>query len=197
VSAELRPARVRAMEVRDVEQVAALERETFSTPWRPRTFRGLLDREGVVLRVLERAEGEVAGYTVLWCIGGHGELANIAVREELRGRGLGRALLDDALAQAARRGVSRLYLEVRESNEGARALYAAHGFEAVGRRRAYYERPREDALVLVRVLARGPDGEAEVGPEGGATDITGRAGGDGGGAVARPPHARIDDQERR
>ena len=65
---------------------------------------------------------------------------------------LGSALLDDALRQATRRGVSRLYLEVRESNEAARAMYAAWGFDTVGRRRGYYERPREDALVLVRDL---------------------------------------------
>lgn len=172
-------ARVRPMEERDVERVAALERATFSTPWRPRTFRGLLDREGVVLRVLAHAGDEVVGYTVLWCIGGHGELANIAVREDLRGRGLGSVLLDDALRQAARHGVSRLYLEVRESNEAARAMYAARGFDTVGRRRGYYERPREDALVLVRIL----DGDdARAGPDR---------------AAAPSGHLRTDDQERR
>lgn len=181
-------ARVRPMEERDVERVAALERETFSTPWRPRTFRGLLDREGAVLRVLETRE-DVIGYTVLWCIGSQGELANIAVREDLRGRGFGTILLDDALAEATRRGVSRLYLEVRESNEAARALYAGRGFEEAGRRRGYYERPREDALVLVRVLDS-PD-------PGGKPDGHDGHDGDDGGARARSPDVRTDDQERR
>ena len=80
------------------------------------------------------------------------ELANVAVGPVWRGRGVAAALLDELLAAAAARAVTAVYLEVRESNAPARALYAARGFEAVGRRRGYYRRPVEDALVLRRQL---------------------------------------------
>lgn len=135
----------------DVEVVALLEERAFSTPWRADTFRTLLERPGAELHVLE-AGGEVAGYAVLWCILDQGELANIAIREEDRGRGFGGLLLDRVLEIAASRGVRSLFLEVRASNEAAGRLYQSRGFREIGRRKGYYERPREDARVLEKRL---------------------------------------------
>lgn len=135
----------------DIEVVAALEERAFSTPWRADTFRTLLERPGAELHVLDDG-GEVVGYAVLWCILDQGELANIAIREEDRGRGFGGLLLDHVLEVARSRGVRSLFLEVRESNDAAAALYRARGFHEIGRRRNYYERPREDARVLEKRL---------------------------------------------
>lgn len=131
----------------DVEVLAALEAATFSTPWRASTFLRLLDRPGAVLRVVEE-EGRILAYAVLWCILDEGELANIAVVPEARGRGVGGELLDHLLEVARRRGVSRLFLEVRGSNDAAHRLYASRGFHQIGTRKAYYDHPREDARVL-------------------------------------------------
>lgn len=140
-------------------RVAALEAESFSTPWRAATFHSMLGRSGAVLRVLEVPPIAVAGYAVLWCVVDEGELANIAVDPRLRGRGLGGYLLDRVVEEAERRGVESLYLEVRDSNRRAREMYAARGFEEFGVRKDYYERPREDARVLVKRLGQGgPDG---------------------------------------
>jgi ribosomal-protein-alanine N-acetyltransferase len=61
---------------------------------------------------------------------------------------LGRALVEEAVDTLRARGVKQIYLEVRDSNAPARALYAGHGFKEVGRRKAYYRRPVEDAIVL-------------------------------------------------
>ena len=83
------------------------------------------------------------------------EIANLAVEPAARRSGAGRLLLDSALGEAAARGVRTVYLEVRESNEAARSLYASRGFDEIGRRRAYYAHPREDALVLRRRLLSG------------------------------------------
>ena len=135
----------------DVAAVAELEALAFSTPWRADTFRTLLARPGAELHVIE-ADGELAGYAVLWCILDQGELANIAVREALRGRGLGGILLDHVLAVARVRGVKRLFLEVRLSNGAATRLYDSRGFKEIGLRKDYYERPREDARVLEKRL---------------------------------------------
>jgi ribosomal-protein-alanine N-acetyltransferase len=135
------------MTAADVPAVAALEASSFSTPWHPDTFLRLLERPGAELWVTEGDE-DVVAYAVLWCILDEGELANIAVRPEARGRGVGGRMLDHLLGVARDRGVRRLFLEVRESNAAARGLYETRGFREVGRRRAYYEKPREDARVL-------------------------------------------------
>jgi ribosomal-protein-alanine N-acetyltransferase len=87
---------------------------------------------------------------VAWFAADEGEIANLAVREPTRRRGIGAALLDAALAEGTRRGAANMYLEVRESNEAARRLYASRGFEEIGRRRRYYRHPVEDAIVLRR-----------------------------------------------
>lgn len=146
---------VRAMTARDVPVVARLEAASFSTPWSSRTFKTLLSRSGAELWVAERVGEGVIGYYVLWCIQDQGELANIAVEERFRGHHIGSLLLDHALDVARRRGVESVYLEVRVSNEGARALYASRGFEQIGVRKAYYDRPREDARVLMKRLDPG------------------------------------------
>jgi ribosomal-protein-alanine N-acetyltransferase len=95
------------------------------------------------------------GYLVAWFIMDEGEIANLAVAPEARSHGVGTLLLGTAIAMARRREVGTIYLEVRDSNAAARALYASHGFQEIGRRRRYYRRPVEDALVL-RLVLPGP-----------------------------------------
>jgi ribosomal-protein-alanine N-acetyltransferase len=75
-------------------------------------------------------------------------VANLAVNQLARGRGIGRALLERIIEDLSRRGVRALYLEVRVSNATALGLYARVGFSEVGRRERYYTHPVEDALVL-------------------------------------------------
>jgi len=139
--------RIRGMHERDVERVAELESASFGSPWQAETFRRLLRRTGAELLVVE-IHDRVIAYAVLWCILDQGELANIAVDEAWRGRGIGGRLLEHVLTRARERGVTDLFLEVRESNEVARGLYARCGFQSIGTRRDYYENPKEDACVL-------------------------------------------------
>jgi len=135
----------------DVHEVARIETTAFSTPWSEGTFRSLLDRSGVELWVAEWGD-QLAAYAILWRVRDEGELANIAVRTDLRGRGIGSGLLTRMLEVAQDSGVRSLYLEVRESNELAREMYARRGFHEIGVRRGYYEGPREDARVLKKSL---------------------------------------------
>jgi ribosomal-protein-alanine N-acetyltransferase len=111
----------------------------------------LLRRQSTAMLVAERA-GRVVGYAVLWFAADEAELGDMAVLPEARRRGLGRWLLDAALAEAARRGARRVYLEVRESNGAARGLYERAGFEAAGVRPDYYSEPKEDAILMTRSL---------------------------------------------
>lgn len=157
MTAEVPDVSIRPMKAVDLEAVARMELATFSTPWREDTFRSLLERPGVELWVAE-LDGEVAAYAVLWCILEEGELANIAVRDDVRGRGIGSALLGRMLVVARDSGVRSLYLEVRESNRSARRLYAGRDFLEIGVRHDYYNKPREDALVLKKTLEGTDDG---------------------------------------
>ncbi|MDT8340447.1 MAG: ribosomal protein S18-alanine N-acetyltransferase [Longimicrobiales bacterium] len=138
----------RPMRPEDVPWVAALEAGTFPTPWDADAFRRLLGRSGVLLRVREDADACPVAYGVLWCAADQGELANLAVRADARGRGHGGALLDHLLAAAAAGGVRAVFLEVRASNDDARRLYRTRGFREVGVRAGYYRSPREDAVVM-------------------------------------------------
>lgn len=147
-----RAARVRPMTPEDLPDVVAIETEAFSTPWRADTFEGLIGREGLELLTFADPEDGVLGYAVLWCILDQGELANIAIRPELRGRGLGARLLREVVDTCREQGVRSLYLEVRESNHAAVALYQQFGFRDVGRRKNYYQRPTEDARVMELVI---------------------------------------------
>lgn len=128
----------------------AIEQSAFADPWSTQDFRDCVSSD-VLFRVAETEDGDgVAGYVVALDAADEGEILNLAVAPAGRRRGLGRALVEDILAALANRGVRHVYLEVRESNAPARALYAAHGFREVGRRNQYYRRPAEDAIVLRR-----------------------------------------------
>lgn len=145
--------RLRRVSPADVDAIHAIEHASFSDPWTREAFSSLARRADVFFRVAE-IDRVVAGYLVAWFVVDEGELANVAVAPAARKRGVGAALLDELLRAGEARGVGSLYLEVRESNAGARALYEGRGFEAVGRRRGYYRRPTEDALILRRRFAR-------------------------------------------
>jgi len=126
--------------------VHAIELQVFADPWSLRDFRDCLTSDATFL-VAQTTEG-VAGYLVALDAADEGEILNLAVAPGGRRHGIGRALVDQALETLAERGVRQVYLEVRDSNAAARALYATHGFHEVGRRAQYYRRPVEDAIIL-------------------------------------------------
>ncbi len=144
---------LRPMSEADLDLVMEIERSSFSTPWSRSSFQGLLLRDDADLWVAE-VSGDLVGYAVVWYVLKEAELGNLAVGPEWRGLGLGRRLLDWALARARERGTGRIFLEVRESNLAAQELYRGKGFLRVGLRRRYYRAPVEDALVLCLELSR-------------------------------------------
>jgi ribosomal-protein-alanine N-acetyltransferase len=92
----------------------------------------------------------LVGYAGLCTYSDETWVQNIAVRRDRQGRGIGARLLDDLLAEAARRGARQVALEVRADNAPAQRLYARRGFEAVAIRRGYYQPSNTDAVVMVR-----------------------------------------------
>ena len=142
---------VRDMMVEDLDGVAAIERDAFSDPWSAAAFADLLTHAHTRLLVAIDPEAQsVLGHCVLLRMADEAEVANIATAASHRRRGIGRRLLRHALDRCDADGVTATFLEVRESNAAARALYAAHAFSEVGRRPRYYRHPDEDALLLRR-----------------------------------------------
>ena len=141
---------IERMTAETVAAAAALERECFSVPWSEAALRAELDNPAAVFLVA-RVDGAVAGYAGMHHVLDEGNLANVAVGRAFRRRGVGAALLAALTAYCDGRGVARMTLEVRPSNAAAIALYGRFGFCAVGRRRGFYTKPAEDALVMVRV----------------------------------------------
>jgi len=138
--------RIRPATAADVPDVTAIERVVFSDPWSQGDF-GECVVSGVTFLVAE-AHGTVAGYVVAHAAADEGEILNLGVAEAHRRRGVGGALVTAVLARLGAHGVQVVYLEVRDSNTGARRLYESLGFSEVARRARYYRRPVEDAVVL-------------------------------------------------
>lgn len=142
---------IRAMTAPDLAQVAALERQCFSTPWSPKVFEEELENELALYFVA--AEGAViCGYIGFWKIVDEGHITNVAVLEQYRGRGIGGRLIAQAIDTARAAGLKLLTLEVRRSNAPAIALYKKYGFVELGFRKRYYHDPEEDALIMTLYL---------------------------------------------
>jgi ribosomal-protein-alanine N-acetyltransferase len=141
------PYRIRSAVPADAGPFVAIERRCFSDPWSEASFREALISPWTFGLAAQGSRG-VEGYLIAREVAGTGEVLNLAVAPEFRRRGVGAALLAAGLAALRRRRVSEVFLEVRESNRSAQALYASHGFRPVGQRASYYRNPKEDALVL-------------------------------------------------
>lgn len=132
----------------DAAVIAAVEAAASAVPWTAAQVAASLGEARTGAWVLEDG-GEVVGHLLVSAQGDEGEVLIVAMHPRWQRRGGGGALLDAAAAWWRERGVREAFLEVREGNEPARALYAGRGFVEVGRRRGYY-RDGADALVMKR-----------------------------------------------
>jgi ribosomal-protein-alanine N-acetyltransferase len=135
----------------DLPALHALERRCHTHPWNLRHFASAL-REPSTRTTLLRRGTALSGYCIVQIAADEMHIHNLVVAPEERRHGHGQRLLDEALDWGARSGARRAFLEVRQGNVPALELYRRAGFEAVSVRRDYYDRPREDALVLRREL---------------------------------------------
>lgn len=151
---------LRAMGTRDLDAVLAIEAGAYSFPWSRGNFIDSL-AAGYHARVLVDASAGIVGYFVAMAGVEEMHLLNITVAPAWQGRGLACAMLDALEAYCRDRRLAMLWLEVRASNQRARALYARRGFAEVGVRRGYYPAAfskREDAVVMsLRLLAEDSD----------------------------------------
>ena len=168
---------IRKMCAADLEAVARIEAENFSTPWKRSDFERYLDdpqalflvatieRTGIegcdpenarhqsgptdVRQDAGRAELKtIAGYIGCLYAADEGDITNVSVDAACRRRGIGRELVRTLLTESEQRGCERIFLEVRQSNEAAVRLYQMHGFQEIGIRRNSYQKPAEEALLM-------------------------------------------------
>lgn len=140
---------IREMTWDDLEQVVAIENDNFSVPWTETGFFTYLMREDALFLVAEEAE-EILGYCGVIMAVDEGDITNVSVKKTIQGKGVGTALLKELIRQTADKGVLTLFLEVRESNQPALALYEKQGFVRMGVRKNYYTDPVEDGITMSR-----------------------------------------------
>lgn len=141
-------ATIRRMREGDIERVAHIERATFPSPWSRGMFVDELLQGASRHWVVADSQWGIVGYAGLMEADGDAHVMNLAVRSDARGLGLGTALLGELAAEARRRGLARMTLEVREGNAAALGLYASAGFEPAGVRPGYYSDSGEDAVIM-------------------------------------------------
>jgi len=148
--------RIRPAIPSEVSELAAIERRCFSDPWTPAGIREMM-QSGTTITLIAACGKVAAGYLMARISGEEGEILNLAVLPEHRRQGVANQLLQQGLAALKSAGVREAYLEVRESNQPALALYGAYGFRPVAVRPHYYRNPPEDALVLRSATAFAQD----------------------------------------
>ena len=138
---------IRNMLETDLSAVHEMECCIFSKPWSMNDFRESIKEEQNLYLVVEEKD-EITAYCGLWGVAGEGQINNVAVKKDLRGRGIAYAMLRDLIERGKEQGLTSFTLEVRMSNLPAITLYHKLGFEDAGIRKNFYEAPAEDALIM-------------------------------------------------
>lgn len=138
---------IRRMAQDDLDQVAANEALCFSMPWSRTALEQTLSKKEAVYLVAEE-DGRIVGHCGVTNIVGEGEITNVAVHPDYRGKGIGWELLAALLAEGKKAGITAFTLEVRAGNQPAVHLYEKAGFVSAGIRPGFYDRPKEDALIM-------------------------------------------------
>lgn len=134
-----------------LDELEKLERICFSRPWSRKMLAEELENQCAAFLVAEDAvTGKVVGYAGLLVVADEGYITNVAVFPEYRRQGIAAQIIQVFINFAQGNHLAFLTLEVRPSNTAAIALYQGFGFEEMGRRKNYYDLPKEDALILTR-----------------------------------------------
>jgi ribosomal-protein-alanine N-acetyltransferase len=141
------PVVIRDATVEDIDAIAAIESVSFSDPWsRELLYTHVLSDVHTML--VADVDATVQGYAIAQVVVDESELLDIAVDPAARNIGVGATLLGALMARCRARGAVCMVLDVREGNHAARTIYDRFGFTLVGRRKHYYDHPREDALLM-------------------------------------------------
>ncbi|MEG0154764.1 MAG: ribosomal protein S18-alanine N-acetyltransferase [Lachnospiraceae bacterium] len=135
----------------DLLQIAELERLIFTDAWSLHGLRETFAQPRALLEVAEE-EGSIQGYAIVYDVVGEAEIARIAVAESSRKAGVGSALLEKVCEWCIQRDAHKLLLDVRNGDQTAVSFYRHLGFTEDGIRKGFYEKPKEDALLMSKQL---------------------------------------------
>ncbi len=138
---------IEEMQPEDTPEVAAIEKMIFSQPWSAQGFLTSLQSQDT-LYLTVRADERIVGYCGLLQSFEEADITNVAVHPDYRGRGIAFRMLRQLMDMGTKRGIERFTLEVRAGNEAALRLYQKLGFESAGIRKNFYEKPKEDAVIM-------------------------------------------------
>ena len=139
---------IRKMEKKDILQVADLEQQIFSEPWSQKGFLDVVDRPDVLFLVAEE-NNIIAGYSGVYLAADEGEITNVAVALWARRKGIATRLLEIMKKRLQQQGIVKIILEVRVSNQPALLFYQKEGFQTEGTRKHFYQKPVEDAYIMI------------------------------------------------
>ncbi len=131
-----------------LDGVAELEKICFSQPW-SRSSLELLTKEGIGVGMVCSKDGRVCAYGGMIVAVDEGQITNIATHPDYRRQGYGRAVVEALVKYAKMNGLDSISLEVRESNKAAIELYTKLGFKVEGKRKDFYTKPTENALIMI------------------------------------------------
>ncbi len=136
------------MTFEDIPGVAEIEKLCFGhSAWNGESLE-LLTKDGIGMGMVCRRDGRVVAYGGMLCVVDEGQITNIATHPDYRNLGYGSAVVDALKKYAKNNRLDVITLEVRESNAAAIKLYTSHGFKVDGKRRGFYTRPTEDAVLM-------------------------------------------------
>lgn len=136
-----------------LDDILLMEQQCFSVPWTHEQLMAQLSDFMHIFLAAEDENGRAVGYAGLMYVLDEGYISNVAVSPDRRREGIADMLLTELYERAKAKKLSFLTLEVRESNIPAQSLYKKHGYTGVGRRKAYYSRPKEDAVLMTCFLS--------------------------------------------
>lgn len=139
---------IRKMTLEDVPSVIDLDQKSFSLPWPERSFRFELSANPASRCWVAEFDGKIVGMIVVWLIIDEAHVATLATHPDFRRQGIGTKILSHALLNMMEEGARSSFLEVRESNMSAQAMYRKFGYEESGRRPHYYKDNNEDAILM-------------------------------------------------
>jgi len=131
-----------------LDGVAELEKLCFSQPWSKKSLELLLN-DGIGVGMVCRQDGIVCAYGGMMCAVDEGQITNVATHPDFRRKGFARAVVEALIKYAKNNHLDSISLEVRESNAAAISLYSSFGFKIEGKRKDFYTKPVEAALVMV------------------------------------------------
>lgn len=140
--------RIRQAKLYDVPAMSRIERDSFESPWSSEEITKDVTAGGNVYVAVAECGEEKAGYGEIRSVAGEAQIYNIAIAPEFRRNGIGEALLRHMIDKAEEDGCTLVTLEVRSGNNAAMALYEKLGFRVVGRRKGYYSKGKEDAVLM-------------------------------------------------